>query len=443
MQFYLAALAFLASVLYSQAEPKVVCYYDSRSNTRESQGKFDIGFIDPALQFCTHLIYKSAVINADTNKLMPLNERYDVTQDNYRKITELKRRYPGLRILLAVGHDYDDVETKAKYLTLLESVDTRLAFVNSAHTLVKSYGFDGLDLGWEFPKTKPKKIRSSIGSFFHSIKKKIVGDSKKDDKEEEHKEQFTALVREVKNTFRHDGLLVTLSVLPNVNSTVYMDTRNLIQHVDLVNILAYDFYNPTRNPKEADYPAPLYALYDRKPDENADTIVRHWLETGAPSNKLILGIPTYGRSWKMTEDSAISGVPPFTVDGAGEEGPYTKTPGILSYPEVCSKIANPNNLKGAGTHLRKVGDPTKRYERWNSTDVDKRYGIYAFRLPDSNEEGGIWVGYEDPDTAGNKAAYARAKGLGGVAIDDITLDDFRGLCTGDKFPIVRTAKHRL
>lgn len=70
-------------------------------------------------------------------------------------------------------------------------------------------------------------------------------------------------------------------------------------------------------------------------------------------------------------------------------------------------------------------------------------GTYAYRLPDKNEEGGVWVGFDDPDTAGNKAAYAKAKGLGGIAIFDITLDDFRGLCTGDKYPILRAAKYRL
>lgn len=45
----------------------------------------------------------------------------------------------------------------------IESLEHRMAFVNSAHTLVKSFGFDGLDLAWEFPETKPKKIRSSLG----------------------------------------------------------------------------------------------------------------------------------------------------------------------------------------------------------------------------------------------------------------------------------------
>lgn len=69
-------------------------------------------------------------------------------------------------------------------------------------------------------------------------------------------------------------------------------------------------------------------------------------------------------------------------------------------------------------------------------------GTYAFRLP-KGDTTGIWVSFEDPDTAGSKASYAKAKGLGGVAIVDITLDDFRGLCTGDKYPLMRAAKYRL
>lgn len=69
-------------------------------------------------------------------------------------------------------------------------------------------------------------------------------------------------------------------------------------------------------------------------------------------------------------------------------------------------------------------------------------GTYAFKLP-KGDAAGVWVSFEDADTAGTKASYAKAKGLGGVAIMDITLDDFRGLCSGDKFPILRGAKYRL
>lgn len=52
-----------------------------------------------------------------------------------------------------------------------------------------------------------------------NLKHKIAGESVMDEKAEEHKEQFIALVREFKNAFRHDGLLLTLSQLPNVNGT--------------------------------------------------------------------------------------------------------------------------------------------------------------------------------------------------------------------------------
>lgn len=47
----------------------------------------------------------------------------------------------------------------------LETTAHRLAFINSAHTLVKGFGFDGIDLAWEFPETKPKKIKSGFGRY--------------------------------------------------------------------------------------------------------------------------------------------------------------------------------------------------------------------------------------------------------------------------------------
>lgn len=52
---------------------------------------------------------------------MPLNEQFDVTHDNYRQITNLKMRYPGLRVLLSVGGGRD-TEDKEKYLTLVSIV---------------------------------------------------------------------------------------------------------------------------------------------------------------------------------------------------------------------------------------------------------------------------------------------------------------------------------
>jgi hypothetical protein len=56
---------------------------------------------------------------------------------------------------------------------------------------------------------------------WHSIKKTFgYASSHKDEKAEEHRDEFTALVRELKNAFRPDGLLLTTTILPNVDPSV-------------------------------------------------------------------------------------------------------------------------------------------------------------------------------------------------------------------------------
>ena len=198
-------------------------------------------------------------------------------------------------------------------------------------------------------------------------------------------------------------------------------------HIDGVHLMAFDQKTPERNPKEADYPAPIYESYSRVVQDNIDFQVRHWLENGTPGGKLLVGIPTFARTWKLIAESGISGVPPLQAEGPGAEGPHTQIPGLLSYAEVCARLTETTVGK-----VHRVSDPSKKY------------GSYAY-LAYNTDTGadGIWIGYEDPDTAGNKASYAKAKGLGGVAIFDLSTDDFRGTCTGDKFPIVRAAKFKL
>lgn len=100
----------------------------------------------------------------------------------------------------------------------MESTQSRLTFVNSAYTLIKGYGFDGIDLGWEFPENKPKKIRSALGSAWHTFKKTFKT-TVIDENAAEHKDQFVSLVRELRGALKNENLLLTLSVLPNVNSS--------------------------------------------------------------------------------------------------------------------------------------------------------------------------------------------------------------------------------
>lgn len=206
-----------------------------------------------------------------------------------------------------------------------------------------------------------------------------------------------------------------------------------VNNLDWINIAAFDYQTPARNKKEIDYPSPLYTPSERNPQLNADAQVKALVKSGVPTNRIVLGIPTFGRAWALEDGATATGVPPIEGNGPAPEGMQSKQEGLYSYAEICSKLTNDQNknLKGENGPVRKVGDPSKRF------------GPYGFRLPDSNGKFGLWIGYEDPDSAGNKAAYARAKNLAGISIMDLTMDDFRGSCSGDKFPILKAAKYRL
>jgi len=422
--------------LAGTAASHLVCYFNGESYAREGLSKFTVDDMEPALQFCTHLVYGYAGIGPG-NKLVSLREKIDLDLGAglYRTITGLKKKYPHLKILLSVGGDRDEVDPdNNKYLTLLESSNARIPFVNSAHSMLKTYGFDGLDVAWQFPKTKPKKEHSGAGRIWKGFKKLFTGDFVVDENAEQHKEEFTTFIGELKRALRPDGYILGISVLPNVNSSWYFNVPAIINNIDYVNLNAFDFSTPDRYKETADFPAPLYELSERNPEFNVHYQVQYWLNNNCPATKINVGIPTYGRAWKMTDDSGLTGVPPVPkCDGPAPEGLQTKTPGFLSWPEVCSKLPNPVNqhLKGADGPLRKVNDPTKRF------------GPYAYRAADESGENGIWVGYEDPDSAANKAGYVKLKGLGGVALYDLSNDDYRGSCTGDKFPILRAIKYKL
>lgn len=57
-----------------------------------------------------------------------------------------------------------------------------------------------------------------------------------------------------------------------------------------------------------------------------------WLQKGTPANKLILGMPTYGRSFTLASSLDTGVGAPAT--GPGAPGPFTKEAGLLAFYEV-------------------------------------------------------------------------------------------------------------
>ncbi|MHC5848199.1 glycosyl hydrolase family 18 protein, partial [Streptococcus pyogenes] len=91
----------------------------------------------------------------------------------------------------------------------------------------------------------------------------------------------------------------------------YFDVAKIHKHFDFINLAAFDFLTPERNPEEVDFSAPVYAPpitenSNRLPYNNVDFQISYWLSNLCPPQKLHLGIATYGRAWIMTADSLLT-----------------------------------------------------------------------------------------------------------------------------------------
>lgn len=61
-------------------------------------------------------------------------------------------------------------------------------------------------------------------------------------------------------------------------------------------------------------------------------MVKYILRHGMAADKLVLGIPVFGRSYTLSPSTLPS--PGASVLGWGDEGQYTQTKGLLAYFEV-------------------------------------------------------------------------------------------------------------
>ncbi|VVC26223.1 Chitinase II,Glycoside hydrolase superfamily,Glycoside hydrolase family 18, catalytic [Cinara cedri] len=413
---------------------RTVCYYDGKALWRKDVVKVGVDELKPILNNCTHLVYGYAGIDHEKftakslNPKLDLPESKDVKGGNFKSITSLKTEFPHLTILLSVGGDAD-YEKPEKYLDTLNKPYSRTEFASTVSEMAKAYGFDGIDLAWQFPVITEKKEKYSWSSIVHKIAKTVGISGNIDTKEAEHKEQFTALVREVKGVLNANNCsYLSVSILPHVNITAYFDFPGLQKYVDHYTLMVYDFRNPFRVPNLADHASPSVFVYaDRVVEQNIEWRVNKTLELGIERNKMVLGIATFGRTWKLDAITDKTGTPPLKADGPADAGTYTKTEGLLAYYEICPHLVESTQAVTSLTMFSR------------NPDSKKILGTYAFRLPNHNDKG-IWISFEEPETAKQKATYVKSNNFGGLALLDLSMDDARGLCNGNKYPILKAVK---
>ncbi|XP_072379770.1 acidic mammalian chitinase-like [Diabrotica undecimpunctata] len=355
---------------------KLVCYYGAWAHYRPGKGSYkveDIGNLP-----CSHLIYSFiGLSNENTGEVVSLDPHLDNNLNNVKKFTDLKSSNPKLKILVAIG-GYK--EGSAKYSKVAASASLRRTFIQSALKYVQSNNFDGLDIDWEYPAHR--------------------------DGAAVDKENFITLLKETKEIFTANGLLLTAAVAAG-HSIVALsyDVPRLSKYVDFINLMAYDFHGTWEG--VLGHNAPLYASSsDSNKQLNIDAAVSNWINLGADPQKIILGVPMYGRIFTLSDTNNVAlGA---ASSGASTAGPYTQEAGLLAYNEIVEKQS-----EGGWTYV------------WDEEQQVPH--IY---------KGNQWISFDDPKSIKKKTLYAKKKGLGGVMVWSLDMDDFQGL-SGEKNALLK------
>ena len=242
----------------------------------------------------THINY--AFVDVQDGKAWLTNRETDTV--NFRILNKLKEVNPDLRILISIGGWTWSGNFSDANLTRV----SRSGFAKSSVGIVKDYDLDGVDIDWEYPGQigdnnvfRPED-RQNYTLMFKAIRKELDRLSKTTGKNYE----------------------LTTAVGGNISYIEHTEMERVAKYVDYVNLMTYDFYT---SGDTAGHHSNLYPPEDYEKDASADKSVHLFLNAGVPAEKLVLGVPFYGRSWimKSADKHGIN----MPVESGARGGGYT------------------------------------------------------------------------------------------------------------------------
>lgn len=155
----------------------------------------------------------------------------------------------------------------------------RQTFALNCVELIDAFGFDGIDLDWEYPGFEEHNGTP------------------------QDKENFTLLLQDIRNAIDAYGntvgkpMLLTICVGAAPARMEDVEWENIVEIVDMINLMSYDFFgafDPITN-----HNAPLYAPEQGDPEFNLSSAVDKLIEVyNVPPSKINAGVAFYGRSAK-------------------------------------------------------------------------------------------------------------------------------------------------
>ena len=302
---------------------------------------------------------------------------------SFHQLQELKALYPNLKVMISIGGWTWSSGFSAAAMT----ASSRQAFVSSClNTFIQgnfasglSYPgiFDGVDVDWEYPGACGNTCNYSP----------------------QDPQNFTALLAEFRSQLNaltaQTGHRYYLSIAAPAGS----DKFNLLQlgsihpYLDNIDLMTYDLHGAWEG--TTNFQAALYHSSGdpSQPPANtyyADYAVQAYKAAGVPANKLVLGVPFYGRGW-------------------------------TNVPNVNNGLYQPSTTAAPGTYEAGIED---YHVLKNLT------GYSAFRHAEAQAfwifNGSTFWNYDDPASMTNKMSYVKSQGLGGAMFWEASGDDPTG-----------------
>ncbi|OCB91528.1 glycoside hydrolase family 18 and carbohydrate-binding module family 5 protein [Sanghuangporus baumii] len=255
----------------------------------------------------THILYAFADVRDDGTIFLTdsyADEQKHFTGDSWdeagnnlygclKQLYLLKLANRNLKVTLSIG---GWTYSQSGHFNFVTDAAKRTTFVNSAVQIVKDYGFDGIDIDYEYP------ANAEQGQGFADLLTSV-------------RSAFDELAASNGDSVPYQ---LTAAVPAGSANYAFLNVPQMDRALTHWNLMAYDYAGSWLD--FADHQANLYG--GERTNVSTDKAVTFYLENGATASKITMGIPLYGRAFENT-------------DGIGQSyngiGPGTTEAGIYSY----------------------------------------------------------------------------------------------------------------